>query len=148
MTRVARLACALLAASAAASGAVQTVTIGELYAGGTVSLAPADTLEVKLSPGPSGCAWGVAFSDPAVLAPDTGAATSPVFRFKAITTGSVSLGLACRKALELSEVLGRIALSGRNMTFTSRHLPQGLLLSPSCFKWVRPILPIMQGKIR
>ncbi len=90
----------LFAAAGAASGAVQTVTIGDLYAGGTVNLAPADTLEVRLSPGPSGCSWGVAFNDPAILTPDAGAAPPggvPVFRFKAVTTGSESLGLACRK---------------------------------------------------
>jgi inhibitor of cysteine peptidase len=78
---------------------VQTVAIGDLYAGGTVNLAPADTLEVRLSPGPSGCSWGVAFNDPAILNPDAGAAPPggvPVFRFKAVTTGSVSLGLVCR----------------------------------------------------
>ncbi len=97
MTRVAALAAALIAASAAASGAVQTVAIGDLYAGGTVNLAPADTLEVRLPPGPSGCAWGVVFNDPAILGPDTAAAPgAPIFRFKAVTTGSASLGLACR----------------------------------------------------
>lgn len=100
MRRTAALASALLAAAAAASGAVQTVTIGDLYAGGTVNLAPADTLEVRLSPGSSGCVWGVAFNEPGVLALDPEAAAPPVFRFKAVTTGSVSLGLACRRASE------------------------------------------------
>ena len=41
-----------IAGATTAAAAVQTVTIGDLYAGGTVNLAPADTLEVRLSPGP------------------------------------------------------------------------------------------------
>ena len=53
MRRIAALAAAVLAAAAVrAAGAVQTVTIGDLYAGGTVNLAPSDTLEVRLSAGP------------------------------------------------------------------------------------------------
>jgi predicted secreted protein len=100
MRRIATLAAAALAAGGAASGAVQTLTIGDLYAGGTVNLAPADTLEVRLSPGPSGCSWGVAFNDAAILKPDAGTAPPggvPVFRFKAVAAGTESLGLACRK---------------------------------------------------
>jgi len=99
-----RLAAAAAAASAlaiagatTAAAAVQTVTIGDLYAGGTVNLAPADTLEVRLSPGPGGCAWGVAFNDPAILKPEAAAAPASSFRFQAVTAGSESLGLACRK---------------------------------------------------
>ena len=98
MRRIGALAAALLAAAGAASGAVQMVAIGDLYDGGTVTIAQADTLEVRLSPGPSGCSWGVAFNDSTILRSDAEAAPgASVFRFKAVTTGSVSLGLACRK---------------------------------------------------
>lgn len=98
MRRIVALAAAAFVAAGAASGAVQTVTIGDLYAGGTVNLAPADTLEVRLSPGPSGCAWGVAFNDASILKPDAGPAQgAPVFRFQAVAAGTESLGLACRK---------------------------------------------------
>ena len=98
MKRIGALAAAWLAAAGAASGAVQTVTIGDLYAGGTVTIAQSDTLEVRLLPGSFGCSWGVAFNDATILRPDAEAAPgASTFRWKAITTGSVSLGLACRK---------------------------------------------------
>jgi predicted secreted protein len=90
-----------IAGTTTAAASVQTVTIGDLYAGGTVNLAPADTLEVRLSPGPGGCAWVVAFNDPAILKPQAASApgASP-FRFQAVTVGSESLGLACRNPSE------------------------------------------------
>ncbi len=96
MRRVAALTVVLLAAAGSAAGAVQTVTIGDLYAGGTVNLAPSDTLEVRLSPGPAGCVWGLAFNDPAILKPEAPAPGASVFRFKALVAGTESLGLACR----------------------------------------------------
>ena len=94
------VAASALAGAGAASGAVQTVTIGDLYAGGTVNLAPSDTLEVRLSPGPNGCAWGVAFNDPAVLKPEAPAPGASAFRFQAAAAGTESLGLACRRAAD------------------------------------------------
>jgi len=98
LRRLAVVAAAALALAGVASAAVQTVTIGDLYAGGTVNLAPADTLEVRLSPGPNGCAWGMAFNDPAILKPEAAAAPlASSFRFQAVTAGSESLGFACRK---------------------------------------------------
>ena len=65
MRRVALAFAALAGVAGAASGAVQTLTIGDLYAGGTINLAPADTLEVRLSAGPNGCAvWATIASPP------------------------------------------------------------------------------------
>jgi inhibitor of cysteine peptidase len=89
------LAGALLAGSSIALAAVQTVTVGEAYDGGTVHLAPGDALEVRLSAGSSGCSWEPAFGDPSVLKPEV------PFRFRAVTTGSASLGLVCRQPSDL-----------------------------------------------
>jgi inhibitor of cysteine peptidase len=95
------LATALLCAAGAASAAIQTVAIGDLYDGGTVNLAPGDTLEVRLAAGANGCAWSPAFGDPAVLKLESGPEPAPgVFRYKAVTTGSASVGLACLKATD------------------------------------------------
>jgi len=92
------LAAAGVLAAGTGLAAVQTVTIGDLYDGGAVNLAPGDTLEVKLTPA-AGCFWGVAFGDPAVLKPEPDPAPGgSSFRFKAATAGTVSLGLACRSA--------------------------------------------------
>ena len=127
MRRIAALAAAALAAAGAASGAVQTLTIGDLYAGGTVNLAPADTLEIRLSPGPSGCFWGVAFNDAAILKPDAGAAPgAPVFRFQAVAAGTESLGLACRKPSDPKAQPGglfRVLVAVKEST-----APRGLIL--------------------
>ncbi len=88
----------MLGAAAVSRAAVQTVTIGDLYDGGTVAVASGDTLEVRLSASPSGCAWSLAFGEPRILKPEEGGTPgSPIFRFKAVATGSASLGLACLK---------------------------------------------------
>ena len=49
---------------------IQTVTIGDLYDGGTVNLAPGDTLEVRLSARPDRLRLGQAFDDAAILKPE------------------------------------------------------------------------------
>jgi len=86
----------LVAGGSVARAAIQTVVIGDLYDGGTVNLAPGDALEVRLAAGPAGCAWKPAFDDPAVLKADSGeVGPTTVFRYKAISPGSSSVGLAC-----------------------------------------------------
>jgi inhibitor of cysteine peptidase len=123
-----RLAAAavLLAAAAAAEAAIQTVTIGDLYDGGTINLAPGDTLEVRLSGG-SGCSWGPAFGDPAVLKPEANASVSPpVFRYRALSTGSASLGLACLNAADPQAPAG--GLYRVLVVVKESALPRGLVL--------------------
>jgi inhibitor of cysteine peptidase len=93
-SRAALAALLLGAGLGTARAAIQTVTIGDLYDGGTVNLAPGDTLEVKLSPGSGGCAWRPAFGDATLIKPEGDAPAGP-FRYKAVTTGSSSIGLAC-----------------------------------------------------
>lgn len=101
MRRVSALAAAAFAIAGAAWASVQTVTIGDLYAGGTVNLAPSDTLEVRLSPDPTGCAWAVAFNDSSILKPAAAAPGATAFRFQAVAVGSESLGLACRNPADM-----------------------------------------------
>ena len=115
-------AAASLAAAGAALGTGRVVTIGELYDGGSVNLAPGDELAVRLSSDPaSGEAWDVALNDPAALRrverPSTekaaasenpGAAGAREFRFRAIATGSSSLGLACQKAADPASAPSRL----------------------------------------
>jgi len=122
----AALALALLLAAAASSASIQTVTIGDLYDGGTVNLAPGDTLEVRLSAGASGCAWGPAFGDEAVLKPEGGTPASPAFRYKAVATGSASLGLACLKAADPQAPPG--GLFRVLVVVKDSVLPKGLIL--------------------
>ena len=91
----------LFAAAGAATGAIQTLTVGDLYDGGTVQMAAGDALEVHPSSNPAAtCAWDVAFGDPSILKPEGAGSGPAVFRFRAVTPGSVSLGLACRTPSE------------------------------------------------
>lgn len=121
------LAVVLLAAGVgAADAAIQTVTIGDLYDGGTVNLSPGDTLEVRLSPGPGGCTWRPAFGDAAVLKPETEPPAGPPFRYKAVAAGSTSLGLAC-----LSPADGQAPAGGlfrAEVVVKESLLPRGILL--------------------
>ncbi len=115
-----------LLAAATGLAAVQTVMIGDLYDGGTVNLAPGDTLEVKLST-LAGCSWSVAFDDAAVLKTEApGAPGGSVFRFRATTTGSASVGLACRSAADPQAPAG--ALFRVAVVVKEALLPRGLLL--------------------
>jgi inhibitor of cysteine peptidase len=111
-----------LAAVGAALGEGRVLTIGELYDGGVVNLAPGDALVVRLSADPaSGEAWEVALNDATVVrrveeppkeklgAVETpGAAGLKEFRFRAIATGSSSLGLAYRKPADPSSAPSRL----------------------------------------
>ncbi|HTY40245.1 MAG TPA: protease inhibitor I42 family protein [Thermoanaerobaculia bacterium] len=112
------------AAAAAARAAIQTVVIGDLYDGGTVNLGPGDTLEIRLSPG-QGCAWRPAFDDPNVLKPDP-EAPAGTFRYKTLTAGSVSLGLACLSAADPQAPAG--GLFRVQVVVKDTALPRGLLL--------------------
>jgi inhibitor of cysteine peptidase len=95
---------AALPTVAPTSGAV--VTVGDVYDGGTLTLAPGDELRVRLaSRGTDGAAsaspWTFAFGDASVVKalPAEGAA-EPGFetlRFRAGSEGMTSLGLVCRK---------------------------------------------------
>jgi len=117
----------LAAGASAAEAAIQTVVIGDLYDGGTVNLAPGDTLEVRLTAAASGCAWGPAFGDATVVKPETdAAAASPVFRYRAVAAGSASLGLACLKASDPKAPAGglfRVLVVVKDLI-----LPRGVLL--------------------
>jgi len=117
----------LLAGAREARAVIQTVVIGDLYDGGTVNLSSGDTLEVRLGAPPSGCTWGQAFGDAAILKPDAApAADASVFRYKAVTTGQTSLGLACRKASDLQAPAGglfRVLVVVKESLF-----PRGILL--------------------
>jgi predicted secreted protein len=118
---------ALWMAAAAGEAAIQTVVIGDVYDGGTVNLAPGDTLEVRLAASPSGCAWAPAFGDPVVLKPEAGAAAeSAGFRFKAVTPGSTSLGLACLKAADPQAPAG--GLFRVQVVVKDSVLPRGFVL--------------------
>jgi inhibitor of cysteine peptidase len=115
-------AAASLAAAGAALGAGRVLTIGELYDGGVVNLAPGDEVVVRLSPDPaSGEAWDVALNDAAVVrrveepareksaaAGPPGAAGAREFRFRAIATGSSSLGLACQRPADPASAPSRL----------------------------------------
>ncbi len=121
------LAIALLAAGvAAAGGAIQTVTIGDLYDGGTVNLSPGDTLEVRLAPGPGGCTWRPAFGDAAVLKPEGEPPAGPPFRYRAVTAGSTSLGLACLSPADAQAPAG--GLFRVQIVVKDSLLPRGILL--------------------
>lgn len=121
------LSVVLLAAAAAGEAAIQTVTIGDLYDGGTVNLAPGDTLEVRLTASASGCTWGHAFGDAAVLKPEPADSAAPsAFRYKALTTGSASLGLACLKAADPQAPPG--GLFRVLVIVKDSALPRGLIL--------------------
>jgi inhibitor of cysteine peptidase len=122
----AALACVLLAGASAASAAIQTVTIGDLYDGGSVNLAPGDTLEVRLAAGASGCTWGPAFGDPNVLKPEPPDPAAVAFRYKAVTTGSASLGLACLKTSDPQAPPG--GLFRVQVAVKETVLPRGLIL--------------------
>ncbi len=118
---------ALAAGASAAEAAIQTLVIGDLFDGGTVNLAPGDTLEVRLTAGASGCAWGPAFGDAAVVKPETDSApASPVFRYKAVAAGSASLGLACLKASDPRAPAG--GLFRVLVVVKDSVLPRGLVL--------------------
>ena len=128
MGRRAVLFAPLLLVAAAASGAIQTVTIGEMYDGGTVNLAPGDTLEIHPGACPAECAWAQAFGDPAIVKAvgDAPAPGAPVFRFRALAIGSSSLGLACRKPSDPKAPPGglfRVLVVVKETIF-----PRGLLL--------------------
>lgn len=118
----------LFLAAAAAPAAIQTVTIGELYDGGTVNLAPGDTLEVRFGACPADCSWATAFVDESILKPAVGgaAAATPTFRYTAVTLGTSSLGLACRKASDPKAAPG--GLFRVLVVVKEQVLPRGFLL--------------------
>ena len=116
----------LLAGTRGAAAAIQTVTIGELYDGGTVNLSSGDTLEVRLAPGPGGCTWRPAFGDAAVLKPEGEAPSGPPFRYKAVTGGSTSLGLACLSPTDAQAPAG--GLFRVQVVVKDSLLPRGILL--------------------
>lgn len=126
MRRRFALSIAILAAAATASAAIQTVTIGDLYDGGSVNLAPGDTLEVRLAANASGCTWATAFGDPNVLKPEPPDPDAPAFRYKAVTTGSASLGLACLKTSDPQAPPG--GLFRVQVAVKAAVLPRGLIL--------------------
>jgi predicted secreted protein len=121
------LAIGLFAAGvAAAHASIQTVTIGDLYDGGTVNLSAGDTLEVRLAPGPGGCTWRPAFGDVAVLKPEGEPPAGPPFRYKALTAGSTSLGLACLSPSDPQAPAG--GLFRVQIVVKDSLLPRGILL--------------------
>lgn len=103
--RAGRFAAVAWTAAAAVLSAAEVVTIGPLYDGGVVNLTPGDELVVRLPADPqSGEAWELAMNDPAILRSQAEAAgekaaggdfATRVFRFKAVATGSSSVGVAC-----------------------------------------------------
>jgi inhibitor of cysteine peptidase len=124
------LASALAVAAPALPGAV--LTIGDVYDGGTLPLAPGDELRVRL-PLPAqageGTAWTVAFGDgPVVKAlPAEGAAEAgfETLRFRAASEGAAGLGLVCRKASDPSAApaaLFRVQLEVKEMMVRRRGL--------------------------
>ncbi len=102
------LAAAAILLSAAAPGraAIQTFVIDDLYDGGTINVAVGDTVEVRLAAPASGCAWAPAFGDASVMKPDGAPASAGVFRYRAVTSGSTSVGLACLKAADAQAPAG------------------------------------------
>jgi inhibitor of cysteine peptidase len=121
------LAALLVAAGAGtAAASIQTVTIGDLYDGGTVNLSPGDTLEVRLAPGSAGCVWRPAFGDALVMKAEGDAPTGPPFRYKALTTGSTSLGLACISPSDAQASAG--GLFRVQVVVKESLLPRGILL--------------------
>jgi len=105
---------------------IQTVTIGDLYDGGTVNLSSGDTLEVRLSAVGGGCAWRPAFGDAAVIKPEGEPPAGPPFRYKAVTPGSTSLGLACLSPTDPQAPAG--GLFRVQIVVKDSLLPRGLLL--------------------
>jgi inhibitor of cysteine peptidase len=95
--------------------------VGEGYDGGTVTLAPGDSLAVKL-PAPDGGSWSVAFVERSVLKPlapeaSEAAGTMPVLRFDAVEAGTTGLGLAYRSSSKKPappERLYRLQVAVRN----------------------------------
>ncbi len=105
--RAGRLAAVAWTAAAAALSAAEVVTIGPVYDGGVVNLAPGDELVVRLPADPqSGEAWELAMNDPAILRSQVEAAG--VFRFKAVATGSSSVGVACLRTADRAAPPGRL----------------------------------------
>lgn len=125
-SRLALAAILLSAGMGTARASIQTVTIGDLYDGGTVNLSAGDTLELRLAPGPGGCAWRVAFGDAAVMKPEGDPPTGPPFRYKAVTGGSTSLGLACLSPTDAQAPAG--GLFRVQVVVKDSLLPRGLLL--------------------
>jgi inhibitor of cysteine peptidase len=115
----------LLGAAASAGAAIQTVVIGELYDGGTVNLGAGDTLEVDLPALASGCAWATAFADATIVKLDP-ASAAPKFRYRALVTGSTSVGLACLKTSDPQAPPG--GLFRVQVVVKDSVLPRGLLL--------------------
>ena len=95
-------AAVLLAAASPAAGAI--VTVGDVYDGGTLTLAPGDELRVRLASRASDTAWALAFADASALkALPADGASEPGFetlRFRAGAEGLTGLGLVCRKAAD------------------------------------------------
>lgn len=105
--RAGRFAAVAWTAAAAALSAAEVVTIGPVYDGGVVNLTPGDELVVRLPADPqSGEAWELAMNDPAILRSQAEAAG--VFRFKAVATGSSSVGVACRRPADPAAPPGRL----------------------------------------
>ena len=116
----------LLLAAAPGRAAIQTFVIDELYDGGTLNVAAGDTVEVRLTAPASGCAWTPAFGDPSVMKADGAPAPGGVFRYRAVTPGSTSLGLACLKAADPQAPAGglfRVQVVVKDSLF-----PRGILL--------------------
>jgi len=92
-------------ASQSRDGVGAVVTVGDVYDGGTLTLAPGDELRVRLaSRGGDGAAWSFAFGDASVVkALPTEGAAEPGFetlRFRAGSAGLTGLGLVCRRAAD------------------------------------------------
>jgi inhibitor of cysteine peptidase len=94
---------AALLLSAASEAAV--VTVGEVYDGGTLTVAPGDELRIRLT-SKADASWSFAFGEasavkplPAEGAPEQGFET---LRFRAGAEGMTSLGLVCRKTADSS----------------------------------------------
>jgi len=115
-----------VAGAGTARAAIQTVTIGDLYDGGTVNLSSGDTLEVRLAPAPGGCTWRPAFGDAAVMKAEGEAPSGPPFRYKAVAAGSTSLGFACLSATDAQAPAG--GLFRVQVLVKDSLLPRGVLL--------------------
>ncbi len=113
-------------------GVGAVVTIGDVYDGGTLTLAPGDELRVRLaSRATEGAtwAWALAFADESVVkavpaegAPETGFET---LRFRAAAAGLTGVGLVCRKASDPSAApvsLFRVQVEVKEMMTRRRGL--------------------------
>ncbi len=116
----------LFLAAAPGRAAIQTFVIDDLYDGGTINVAPGDTVEVRLAAPPSGCAWAPAFGDAAVMKADGAPASGGVFRYRALTSGSTSVGLACLKAADPQAPAG--GLFRVQVVVKESLFPRGILL--------------------